>query len=149
VSKEESHPKYLRNTNTGAIQAWSRAKAQLPFMEPHDKPPEPREATNRRTKRPYDVEQERRAKVAKADAARESVLADDDAGETGGLALSPEDLDECEAQLKSAMSKDDIAALANDYFGIEISTASGVKRADMKDDVRSMIELARKDLEKA
>lgn len=149
MSKE--HPKYLRNKNTGAIQTWTESKAAMPFMEPCDDPPEPREPVSLRTKRPFDEEQERRSKLTKANAARDSVLADSDEPEfdLGDLALSADDLDEAEQKVNSALKKEDIAAVAVDYFAIEIPDGQGVKRATMKDQVRQMIEAARRELEKA
>lgn len=145
---DEKTPKYLRNKRTGAVQTYHPGKARLPEMEPWDEPPQPRNAGKRRTKRPYDEEQERRAREAKGEEARQEAVREKVSQEDPEMPiLAAEQLDEAEQKVKSALKKDDIAAVAMDYFGIEISTEKGVKRADMKTDVVRMIELARSELD--
>lgn len=144
---EKETPKYLRNKRTGAVQTYHPRKALMPDMEPWDEPPKPRTGLKRRTKRPFDEEQERRALEARGEEARQEAVREKVSQEDPDLPiLTAEQLDEAEQQVKSALKKDDIASVAMDYFGIKISTEKGVKRADMKSDVLRMIELARSEL---
>jgi len=144
MAKEDSPSKYLRNINTGVVCAYHPAKASLPFMEPCDELPEPRKVNRQRKLRPFD--EARRAKDA---APREDAAVEDEISDSGPseALLTPEELDEAEQKVSSALKKDDIAEVGMEYFGVEIDKSTDTSRAQMKEQVNALIEKARESLE--
>lgn len=153
MEDDQKTPGWLRNKNTGAIQTYHPQKAALPYMEPVFEKPEPTAVPDRKRKvRPFDEAQAKAKKKAAAQAAADAVEAEGepeqaDEPEVMSDIFSADDLDKLEADLKSAMKKDEIASIAMENFGVEIDQSTGVGRAKMKDEVKALIEKARADLE--
>lgn len=148
MSKDKT-PGWLRNVNTGVIQTYHPRKAELPFMEPvFEKPELPGRVDRKRKVRPFD-EAQLKAKTKAAEAPEEEPESPEAESQDEPVAdlFTAEDLDSMESDLNSAMKKEDIANIAMEGFGVEIDQSKGVARADMKDQVRALIDTARKALE--